>query len=325
MKNYFPHDHHARADKKIVALTRKMGMQGYGLYWCLVEMLYEEGGWLNLKDIEDIAYDVRVDTSVIESLVRDFDLFFVEGERFSSNAVLARLKVIEEKSSKAARSARARWSQSEQNAPAQQSQSEPLASAEQTQSEGNANAYTNDANASQEDANAYDLGCEGNAIKENKRKENKTVIVVDVDARENENFQPQQPAAAAPKETPPNPPLLTPDEVYFSYRDEIKKQQSFRESCILGMKIPAESLDEWIDEFTLMVRARGQKYDGLKDFRDHCTNTLRIKATNQGSTQPRTPKLNFNGNNGGPRAKANSGPYGQGADLTGIVYEQQSW
>lgn len=109
MKNYFPHDHFARSDKKLVNLLRKQGMAGIGLYWCLVEMLYEENGWLQLDDLENIAFDLRIDKDQINSLINDFDLFFIADSQFSSHSVLARLQVIEIKSSKAAKAAQTRW------------------------------------------------------------------------------------------------------------------------------------------------------------------------------------------------------------------------
>lgn len=124
MKNYFPHDHHARSDKKIINLMRVFGLAGVGLYWCIIEMLYEENGWLKISDLESIAYDLRADTNTLNSLVSNFDLFFIEGEMFSSKAVLSRLKLIEAKSSAASKAARQRWQKCKEDANAMQTHSE---------------------------------------------------------------------------------------------------------------------------------------------------------------------------------------------------------
>lgn len=142
MKNYFPHDHYARSDKKLVNLLRKQGMAGLGLYWCLVEMLYEENGWLKTADLESIAYDLRVSIDQITAIIKDFDLFFISGPRFSSHSVLARLKIIEVKSSKAAKAAKTRWQKCK-----------------------------DDANALKLDANALQTHTPSNALKEIKVKE----------------------------------------------------------------------------------------------------------------------------------------------------------
>lgn len=142
MKNYFPHDHYARSDKKLINLLRVQGMAGLGLYWCLVEMLYEENGWLKTADLESIAYDLRTNPEQINAMVKNFDLFFISGEKFSSHSVLARLKIIEAKSSKAAKAAKTRWQKCK-----------------------------DDANALKNDANAMLTHTPSNALKEIKLKE----------------------------------------------------------------------------------------------------------------------------------------------------------
>lgn len=39
---YFRHDYHARNDHKTAALISDHGATGYGIYWCIIEMLHEE-------------------------------------------------------------------------------------------------------------------------------------------------------------------------------------------------------------------------------------------------------------------------------------------
>ncbi|MFA5392055.1 MAG: Lin1244/Lin1753 domain-containing protein, partial [Candidatus Omnitrophota bacterium] len=48
---YFPHDYHARHDPKLERLRIEMGPVSDGIFWNLVEMLYEQGGYLQLKDV----------------------------------------------------------------------------------------------------------------------------------------------------------------------------------------------------------------------------------------------------------------------------------
>lgn len=124
MKEYFSHDYHARDDLNMKKLLMSKGMAGIGLYWCLVELLYESGGYIKLETIPVIAFELRVSEKDIESLISDFGLFCIENEKFHSNGVLKRLEIRFEKSEKARQSAAVRWNKSEVNANALQSDSE---------------------------------------------------------------------------------------------------------------------------------------------------------------------------------------------------------
>jgi len=48
---YFPHDYNARNDVKCLFLRQQLGMEGYGIFWFLVESLADAGGVLPLKII----------------------------------------------------------------------------------------------------------------------------------------------------------------------------------------------------------------------------------------------------------------------------------
>lgn len=111
MKNtlYFPHDYHARHDPKLDRLYLTLGYEGVGIYWCLIEMLYEQGGYLKFDDL--ILY-ARQDNSLCERIakvVRGFDLFKFDDVRFWSESCLNRLGKIKDKCEKASQSALKRW------------------------------------------------------------------------------------------------------------------------------------------------------------------------------------------------------------------------
>lgn len=104
MKNtyYFPHDYHARHDPKLERLFLKLGYEGIGIYWCLIEMMYEQGGYLNLTDITLYA---RGDTALSErlaSVIKDFGLFKTDDIQFWSESCITRLTHTTEKREKAA-------------------------------------------------------------------------------------------------------------------------------------------------------------------------------------------------------------------------------
>jgi hypothetical protein len=122
---YFSHDYNARNDEKIKRLIRKHGMQGYGVFWSIVEDLYNNANALRM-DYEGIAYDLRSDSDLVASVVNDFDLFIFNGDYFGSNSVQERLEQRNDKSAKARKSASYRWD----NANALQTQSDSNAKKE---------------------------------------------------------------------------------------------------------------------------------------------------------------------------------------------------
>jgi hypothetical protein len=111
---YFSHDYNARTDRKLVNVIMKHGMTGIGTYWCLIEMLYEEGGYLPLE-YERITFELRTEINVIQDVIDNFELFKNDGVKFWSNAVLERLKKRQDKSVKARESINQRWGKYERN------------------------------------------------------------------------------------------------------------------------------------------------------------------------------------------------------------------
>ena len=116
---YFSHDYNARNDEKIKRLIRKHGMVGYGIFWSIVEDLYNNANALRL-DYEGIAYDLRSDSDTVYSVINDFDLFVFDVNSFGSLSVQKRLDERNDKSIKARESANKRWN----NANALQTQSD---------------------------------------------------------------------------------------------------------------------------------------------------------------------------------------------------------
>lgn len=140
---YFSHDYNARTDIKIKNLIRKHGMKAYGIYWSIVEDLYNNANALQ-TNYEGIAYDLRESVEVVKSVINDFDLFVLDGDNFGSESVERRLNKRNEKSKKARESASYRWKKKRENA-----------------------------NVPASDANALQTESDGNAIKERKEKDSK--------------------------------------------------------------------------------------------------------------------------------------------------------
>lgn len=111
MNNYFPHDSNARNSDRLIPLRSRFGAEGYGIYFMLLERLRDEPDYTSVRDYNMLAFDLRADAGRVKSVIEDFGLFaFTEdGKCFYSESLLRRMKVKDEKSSKARVAAKARW------------------------------------------------------------------------------------------------------------------------------------------------------------------------------------------------------------------------
>ena len=136
---YFSHDSNARNDEKLLAIRMRFGAEGYGIYFMILERLRDESDNMSIKDYNILAFDFRVSSDKVKSVIEDFELFeFTEDKKyFYSQRMMNNMKIKNEKSEKARLSAEKRWNKSDSN------------------------------------ANALQTHSEGNAIKESKVKENK--------------------------------------------------------------------------------------------------------------------------------------------------------
>jgi len=85
--NYFAHDHNSRGDEKILNLRLKHGWRGFGVYWAIVEKLYEstEGSLENNPAV--IAFDLKEEENFIASVINEFGLFELNKTTFSHKRV----------------------------------------------------------------------------------------------------------------------------------------------------------------------------------------------------------------------------------------------
>lgn len=121
---YFSHDYNSRNDVKIKKLLSKHGLLGYGIFWAIIEELYNNTNVLPL-DYDTISYDLRIDKSVLISVINDYDLFVFDGNTFGSLSVERRLKEREKRSQNARESVLKRWNKVKENTNVLQSNNEP--------------------------------------------------------------------------------------------------------------------------------------------------------------------------------------------------------
>lgn len=150
---YFSHDSNALTDTKILNMRADYGLEGYGLYWAIIEMLrneedykleFNKNTYRAIKTLTNTTIDVE---KFINDCIEDYKLFELQEEKFYSNSLLRRMEAKDKKSTVAREKAQKRWN--------------------------------NDTSAMQQECNsnavAMQQQCSSNAnkIKENKIKENK--------------------------------------------------------------------------------------------------------------------------------------------------------
>lgn len=107
---YFPHFSNARNDSKLIKLRRVLGIEGYGLYFMLLEVLREQTNFkFPILGIEDLAYEWHISKEKIASVIKDFDLFEIHDNKFFSSKLIFYLQPYLEKSERARHAALIRW------------------------------------------------------------------------------------------------------------------------------------------------------------------------------------------------------------------------
>lgn len=95
---YFSHDANARNDIKIIKLRRALGLEGYAIYFCLIEILREQKDHkLPLDSVNDIAFELHTSEEKLNVVINSFDLFLIEDSRFFSARLLRSMDGYNEK------------------------------------------------------------------------------------------------------------------------------------------------------------------------------------------------------------------------------------
>jgi len=118
---YFPHDSNARHDPKIIAMTAVYGMEGYGWYWVIVEMLREQDGYRYSFDskyaLNSMARELGIDhekcKEFIDDCIDEFELFLMEDNCLSCPSLDKRMVRLDKRRAHAKKAANARWNRDE--------------------------------------------------------------------------------------------------------------------------------------------------------------------------------------------------------------------
>lgn len=112
---YFSHDSNALTDTKILNMRADYGLEGYGLYWAIIEMMRNEEDYkLNLNKNTYRAIKTLTNTTIdiekfINDCIEDYRLFEKQEEKFYSNSLLRRMEQKDKKSAIAREKAEKRW------------------------------------------------------------------------------------------------------------------------------------------------------------------------------------------------------------------------
>jgi uncharacterized protein YdaU (DUF1376 family) len=123
-KTYLQHQSNSFTDIKIIKMRSKLGMEAYGIFWALLELLFNEENKLCIDDYSVLAFSLQCDEDKLKSVIEDFDLFIIEDGCFYSKRLNEHIDTINSKSAKAKESASKRWN----NANAKRTQSDSNAS-----------------------------------------------------------------------------------------------------------------------------------------------------------------------------------------------------
>lgn len=137
-KEYFPHDYGARLSLR--GIRKDFGLQGLGFYWCFVEILHEEGGYIKESDLDNIAYDLQVEPELCYAVTHNYDLFTVKKGKIFSERVLRNIKKRAEISAARKKAANQRWD----NPPTEEEPAPPPAEPEKEDDEATEQALDDD-------------------------------------------------------------------------------------------------------------------------------------------------------------------------------------
>jgi hypothetical protein len=88
---YFQHDNTSFSDEKVLDLRSNLGIEGYGIYWALIELLHQNGGKMQMLS-KRLAFALQVDDKKILSVINDYNLFEIDDGFFYSKRLLEQIQ-----------------------------------------------------------------------------------------------------------------------------------------------------------------------------------------------------------------------------------------
>lgn len=112
---YFQHDYNSANDHKILFLRQQFGIEGYGIFWYIIEQLAQSGGTLPTKIIPVLAMQIQTTPDKVKAVIYNYDLFTIDNEEFFSIRLKQQLEFRQQLSNAGTAGALKRWGNSSKN------------------------------------------------------------------------------------------------------------------------------------------------------------------------------------------------------------------
>ena len=106
---YFSHDYNAHDDVKVLFLRQELGMEGYGIFWFLIEKLADAGGILPLNLTPVLAMQMHTSETKVLGVINQYGLFNLIENDFYSERLLDHLNIRKRLSESGKNGAEKRW------------------------------------------------------------------------------------------------------------------------------------------------------------------------------------------------------------------------
>lgn len=109
MSEYINHKISNRSEYVFRKLIERKGAAAYGVYWYILEELYESGGKMLFEEIEPISKVLCVRKDFVASVIKSFSLFQYDSESFWSDEVIEQIEKRQKIKDKRKEAANKRW------------------------------------------------------------------------------------------------------------------------------------------------------------------------------------------------------------------------
>ena len=109
MSEYINHKISNRSEYVFRKLIERKGAAAYGVYWYILEELYESGGKMLFEEIEPISKVLCVRKDFVVSVIKSFSLFQYDSESFWSDEVIEQIEKRQKLKNKRKEAANKRW------------------------------------------------------------------------------------------------------------------------------------------------------------------------------------------------------------------------
>lgn len=109
MSEYINHKISNRSEYVFRKLIERKGAAAYGVYWYVLEELYESGGRMLFEEIESISNALCVRKDFVASVIKSFSLFQYDSDSFWSDEVIEQIEKRQKLRKKRKEAANKRW------------------------------------------------------------------------------------------------------------------------------------------------------------------------------------------------------------------------